>query len=261
MDHIFSIIDSHIHLDQYSDDELPEFIRRMREASCTHAIAVGSDLITSKRTLALANCYKGIVPAAGFHPEQPLPSNREVEELCTWIRQNASSIAAIGEIGLPTYLLREQPDLDMTGYIALLEQLLDLAGQLGKPVNLHAVYEEADIVFDLLRNSSIRKAHFHWFKGSRKTMNRMIDRGYHISISPEVTYREKIQEICRYYPLDLMMMETDGPWPFSGPFLNERTHPEMIHRSIRSVSVIKQMELRKVYETLYENTVYFYDLE
>ena len=78
------------------------------------------------------------------------------------------------------------------------------------PIVLHAVYEDADIVCDLLEKYKVSRAHFHWFKGSDETMKRMMRNGYYISITPDVLHKEKIRKIVSYYPLEYMMVETDG---------------------------------------------------
>src|SRR5699024_11588117 len=83
---------------------------------------------------------------------------------------------------------------------------------------------------------------------------------YYISITPDVLYEEEIQYLVKTYPLSQMMVETDGPWPFKGPFTNTMTHPKMLHESIRKIAAIKQMEISGVYGRLYNNTKRFYDL-
>lgn len=235
---VHRIIDAHIHLDQFSDKELPEFYNSMKRVNCSHVVAVGSDLASSGRILDLSHKHDWVIPAAGFHPEQSIPSKEEVDKLCVWIVEHEADIAAIGEIGLPTYLLRERQDTNILPYIELLERLLNLAKKLDKPVALHAVHAEADIVCDLLEKADIENAHFHWFKGSKATMKRMMNRGYFISLPPEIVYRQKIRDIAKLYPLNLMMAETDGPWPFDGPFKGIPTHPEMIHAIIESIAEI-----------------------
>ena len=106
----------------------------------------------------------------------------------------------------------------------------------------------------------IKKAHFHWFKGDLQTISRLIDNDYFISITPDVIYEKEIQELVRLYPIEKMMVETDGPWPFEGPFKGRITHPNMIHSSINMISEIKQLPSDDVYRQLYINTTSFYHL-
>jgi TatD DNase family protein len=42
----------------------------------------------------------------------------------------------------------------------------------------------------------------------------MKENGYFISVTPDVVYDEEIQLLVQRYPLEQMMIETDGPWPF-----------------------------------------------
>lgn len=228
------MIDAHIHLDQYEDHVVSSLLEGLPEQGIESLIAVSMNLASSKRTLELAASYPGLVkPAYGFHPEQALPAEKELNVLLKWITDHAGSMAAIGEIGLPYYSRTEAVERgeawDMAPYIQLLDRLLGLAARLGKPVVLHAVYEDAWTVCDLLEQHGLTQAHFHWFKGPAATVDRMISRGYYISFTPDILYEPEIQELARRYPPELVMAETDGPWPFEGPYAGRTTHPAMVH--------------------------------
>lgn len=224
------MIDAHIHLDQYEE----HMLAGLKDQGIEALIAVSMNLASSKRTRELAARYPGLVkPAYGFHPEQPLPAEDELDALLKWITDHADSMAAIGEIGLPYYSRAEAiargGAWEMEPYLALLDRLLGLAAQLAMPVVLHAVYEDAWTVCDLLERHGLTQAHFHWFKGPAATVERMISRGYFISFTPDLLYEPEIQELARRYPPELVMAETDGPWPFEGPFAGRSTHPAMVH--------------------------------
>ena len=106
----------------------------------------------------------------------------------------------------------------------------------------------------------MKNAHFHWFKGDERIVRRMMTNGYFISITPDVLYEEEIQQLVLQYPLAQLMIETDGPWPFEGPFLGQTTHPRMMRESIKKIAEIKQISINEVEDTLYENTKKFYRL-
>lgn len=226
-------IDAHIHLDLYEEDVQHRLIQEAAERGAEALIGVSMNLASSHKNLALSEQYPGLViPAFGYHPEQPLPSPEETEALLAWMETNASSMAAIGEIGLPYYSRLEAEErgdaFDLSPYVDLLERFLQLAGRLGKPVVLHAVYDDADLVCDLLDRHGIKQAHFHWFKGPESTVRRMAEHGYYVSFTPDLLYEPEIIELARYYPAELVMAETDGPWPFEGPFDGQTTHPGMV---------------------------------
>lgn len=258
---MFKIIDSHIHLDLYKDEEIAQMMGELEQTGCAGLISVSFHLDSCQRNLALGKKFSKVYPAFGFHPEQPLPDDQELAELISWLESRVESMTAVGEVGLPYYLRTEHgPGFQLEGYIELLEAFIKLAKKWDKPIVLHAVYDDAPIACDLLEKHNVKNAHFHWFKGDLKTTERMAGNGFFISVTPDVTYDEEIQALARLYPLDLMMVETDGPWRFEGQFSGKMTHPVMIHDAILEIAHLKKAPLPSVYKTLYDNTTIFYSL-
>lgn len=255
-----SIIDSHIHFDQYSEGFRSTILKDLQEYKVETLISVSMNLASAQKNLALAVMDERIKPAFGFHPEQELPSEWEVSQLCSFLNEHKNQMIAIGEVGLPYYLRIEHPKIRVEPYIELLEVFIKQASRLNKPIILHAVYDDAPVVCDLLEKYSVTKAHFHWFKGDEKTVQRMIQNGYYISVTPDCLYETEIQQLIKGYPLKKLMVETDGPWPFEGPFQDTVTHPKMIHESVQKIAEIKNVQVEKVYVELYENTKRFYGL-
>lgn len=255
-----SVIDSHIHIDQYCRSDRELIIHDAKKYNINALIAVATDVKSAHNILKIASKYEIVKPAIGFHPEQSLPDQFEIDHLIKLIRDNKNLIYAIGEVGLPYYLKHDRLITSNEKYITLLTTFIKLACELNKPLALHAIYEDAAIVCRLLEKYQINKAHFHWFKGDQKTINKMIYNEYYISITPDVLYEKEIENIVKSYPLHLMMVETDGPWPFFGPFNNEMTHPKMIHEVIKKIGEIKRLSYVEVAQNVYENTVNFYEL-
>lgn len=256
----YPVIDAHIHLDLYEKAEQELIIENLAKDHIDSLITVSNHLNSARANLALANLSLNIKPAFGYHPEQQLPTDSELMALEAFIDLHKETMIAIGEVGLPYYLSKDNPQLPYEPYIELLEYFMRLASELDKPIILHAVYEDALIVCDLLEKYSINKAHFHWFKGEQIMVDRLIANGYYISITPDVLYEKEIITLVKQYPLEQLMVETDGPWPFAGPFKNQLTQPKMIHHSIKQIALIKKMPLKEIYQQLYANTKQFYHL-
>ncbi|KKB38321.1 TatD family hydrolase [Bacillus thermotolerans] len=252
------LIDAHIHFDQYSLPAQARILEELKRFNIDALISVSTNLSSSKKTLDLASQSPHIYAAAGFHPEQALPKEQELSELQQLIFEHQEDLAAIGEVGLPYYLRKENRDIPLEPYIEVLESFIRQAAALRKPLALHAVYEDAAIVCELLEKHSITKAHFHWFKGSKAIIDRLKHNGYFISVTPDLLYKERTEQLVQMYPLTHIMVETDGPWPFEGPFQRNMTHPKMIHETIRKLAAIKKMRIEEVYSQLYENTKRFY---
>ena len=253
------IIDAHIHFDQYIKEQQELILNEMAPNEVSHLISVSTDLESCKANLTLSKMDHRILPAFGFHPEQPSPNEAAQAQLFEWIKVNKDSMIAIGEVGLPYYLNKEK-GVDYSPYIDLLEKFIALTAKLNKPIVLHAVYEDAKIACDLLEKYQVKAAHFHWFKGDAQTVDRMIANGYFISITPDVLYEEEIQQLVHQYPLGQLMVETDGPWPFEGPFIGQMTHPKMIKATIQEIANLKQQPIEEIAAVLYENTKRFYSI-
>ncbi|MBT2216413.1 TatD family hydrolase [Virgibacillus dakarensis] len=254
------IIDAHIHLDMYDEPDRNMLLKELKHHHVAALIAVSYHLQSAKMNLEFSRIDKRIKPAFGYHPEQELPSDRMLEEIILFMHRHQQEMVAIGEVGLPYYLRQEKPSIPVEPYMEVLELFIQQAVKLDKPIVLHAVYEDAAIVCDLLEKYSVKKAHFHWFKGDPQTVERMQQNGYYISITPDVLYEKEIQRLVKRYPLANMMVETDGPWTFTGPFTGEKTDPKMIHQSIRKIAELKGLDKEDVYHRLYENTIEFYRL-
>lgn len=258
-------IDAHLHLEQYGSETADNMLREMESDGVERVVAVSMNLASCTRTLERHRKEPGqVIPAYGWHPEQPLLSPEEREELFAWVEEHQGEMAAVGEVGLPYYTRKETEErgesFHLKGYVEDLDRWIALAARLDKPIVLHAVYEDADTACDLLRRHGVKKAHFHWFKGNDATVARMMEAGYFISFTPDILYEAEIQILARSYPLSQIMVETDGPWPYEGPFAGQSTHPRMIASVVRCLAEIKGMEAEVVAEAVYRNTVGFYGI-
>ncbi|MGM8366783.1 TatD family hydrolase [Virgibacillus sp. W0181] len=254
------IIDAHIHLPLYKQVDRHLIIDQLKTYNIDALISVSNDLPSAQTNASLAQMNAKIKPAFGFHPEQPLPSDEQLNHLLRFITEEQATMTAIGEVGLPYYSKKENNNLQVEPYIELLELFIKQTVFLGKPIVLHAVYEDAPIVCNLLEKYSVKKAHFHWFKGDKRTIDRLIENDYYISVTPDILYKERTRELVRRFPLTKLMAETDGPWPFEGVFSNNLTHPKMVHDIIKEIALIKDLNVNKVYQIIYENTNQFYNL-
>lgn len=252
------VIDSHIHLDQYTNEQQKRILSELNEYQIKSLISVSTDFRSSNKNLELCKQDRRIKSAFGFHPEKPLPKEKEIGDLFRLMECNQKEMIAVGEVGLPYYTKLKNSAIENEAYVKLLEEFIKKAVKWNKPVVLHAIYEDAPIAIRLLEQYSLKKAHFHWFKGDEKTLQHMAENGYYISFTPDVIYKEKTRKIAKNYPLEQMMVETDGPWPFEGPFNGEMTHPKMIHGTIQELAKIKKMDANEMYQQLYKNTVEFY---
>ncbi|MFB5662553.1 TatD family hydrolase [Alteribacillus sp. HJP-4] len=222
------MIDAHIHVEQY--DNLETHIPRWQEAGLAKVVAVSNDLESSYRTLEIKERYPDFILAGvGFHPEYPLPGTPDFQEWLGLVKAERERISCIGEVGLPHYELERLLD-PLEAYEDFLRQCLQIAKDQELPVALHAVHDKAELVFQMLQNEAPGvKAHFHWLKAPSVVVEKIVEARYYISVTPEVCYRKRDQLLSAMIPLEQLLIETDGPWPFEGPFAGTPTSPLLLH--------------------------------
>lgn len=261
----YDVIDAHIHFDKYDTEQRQCIISEFAPNNIRGLVTVSMDLDSCKANLMLNQQHLGLIyPAFGFHPEQELPEKNLVQALFQWIDRHKAYMVAVGEVGLPYYSRKEAEERGekfvLEPYIDLLEQFIVLAKSYDKPIVLHAVYEDADIACDLLEKHGWNRAHFHWYKGSKETTSRMMENGYMISVTPDIFVENDIRQLVLDYPLEQMMVETDGPWPFEGPFTGELTHPRMVQQVIDQIAEIRGIRAEEAARFILENTKNFYSI-
>ncbi len=232
------LIDSHIHLDDPAYRHLAAVIRRARGAGVACVVAAGSGPESNARVLQLAGDHPDFVwPCLGLHPER-IWSDADLRDVVNQVRRHREAIVGIGEVGLPYYSLREVEDpvaFQRWGE-ARLRQLAGLAGELDLPMILHAPQEAAGVALATLRAAGARRAVFHWHKAEPEVTAAICAAGYSVSVTPEVCYRDRDRDLVRAVPRDRLLIETDGPWPFRGPFEGRPTEPAMLPRVAAEVA-------------------------
>ena len=250
------LFDSHLHLDQLSDETIQ---KTLGDSKITGMLAVSTNLKSAKKLLNLKQTYpKKLYIAAGFHPEQQLPSLEEQKELFQWIDEHHSSISAIGEVGLPHYSKRENPNLDYAPYIELLERFILIARRWDFPLNLHIVHNDVDIALELLQKHNIQRVHFHWFKTNEKSFQKFLSTPYFASLTPDILWNTKTQYVAQHLSLNRLMIETDSPWSHEG--FDSAVVSEQLFAVVKKVAELKSLPLHYVQEQMLWNTQQFYRL-
>jgi TatD DNase family protein len=253
------LFDAHIHLEQYQN--LGDEIDRWKIAGASGVLAVSNDLASSYRTLELQIKYPDFVhTAVGYHPERPLPTEADFLEWQTLLTTERDKITAIGEIGLPHYALERLPH-SLDHYIDFLSRCLDIAHHEDLPVVLHAVHEKAMIVYELLQKHHINAAHFHWLKAPLDVLDLIFNAGYYVSVTPEICYRIRDQQLASLVPPSQLLIETDGPWQFDHQFKNQLTTPLLLRDIIHKLSDLKGLSWNQIQRETVNNTIRCYNLD
>jgi len=243
------VIDSHVHLDanQYADPS--GAIKRALEAGVTAMVAPGTGGRSNHRVLALARRFPQTVHAAcGFHPERLDLTDADLDEALAMIKAQRGSLCAVGEVGMPWYGEGARRPERVERARGILERFARAAAQADLPMILHAPHESAREALGIVRDAGVRRAVFHWHKSDDATTREILEAGYYVSITPEVAYRARDIRLARMVPLKQMMVETDGPWPYSGPFQRRQTEPAMIVEAVDAIARARGIASERVRE-------------
>jgi TatD DNase family protein len=234
------VIDSHVHLDadQYPDPSAA--IKRAQDAGVTAIVVPGVGRASNRRVLELARTNPGVICAAlGFHPERFEHSENDARATLDMIERERDSICAIGEVGLPWYGERAKDAAVLDAAKVTLARFARTAVALNLPLILHAPHERAAEALAIIRDAGVTRAVFHWHKSDEQTTRAIINAGYFISLSPEVAYRERDQDLARMLPTNRILVETDGPWPYGGQFAGRLTEPALIKEVAAAIAHLR----------------------
>ncbi len=257
------IIDTHCHLHEPVFADVRETLATATSHGVWGIIGVGCDPETNARTLTAATrAPKGIWACLGFHPEWAQLGDRELEQVERQVAEEHPRILGIGEIGLPWYSLEGVSDASARMATARrhLDRLLALAARWDLPVALHAPHDTAAIALECLRARGLERAVFHWHKAAAEVTRAIVDAGYYVSVTPEVVYRERDREMVEAVPLESLLVETDGPWPYRGEFDGLPSGPWFASRVAEEIAKIKKLPVEDVMVTLGENTCNLFEV-
>ena len=244
--------DSHAHLDDewFNEDraELMEQIQKDLEG----VINPGCDGKSSLLALDLAEKYSFIYAAVGYHPEnlKDIPKNY-LDELAKLAVH--PKVVAIGEIGLDYYWKENEPK-EVQKKI-FLEQI-DLAKQFALPIIIHDRDAHGDMLEIFQKEVSGVQAVFHCFAGSLEMAKELAKRGYYFGFGGTSTYKNanKVREVLKYLPKDLILFETDSPYLTPVPFRGKRNNPLYVELTAKNAAEVLGLDFAELAEITAANT-------
>jgi TatD DNase family protein len=249
---LLSLVDTHAHLcaPEFTHD-LSAVLSRARAAGVVAVVAVGETLADADRNLELSRQHPMIRPAAGLYPTVLEPD--QAEALHRFIRRNRPVLAAIGEVGLDFWMVKNEKDRELqqeifSGFIAL-------AREMDLPLNVHSRSAGRPAI-DLLLKSGAARVQLHAFDGRASTALPAVEAGYFFSVPPSVVRSRQKQKLVKQLPLTCLLVETDSP--VLGPEPGARNEPANLMRAAEAIAAIKSLPIQAVMEAVADNTVRLY---
>jgi TatD DNase family protein len=131
---------------------------------------------------------------------------------------------------------------------------MELAKRLNIPVIIHDRDAHGDCM-DVIRKFPEVTGIFHSYSGSAEMAKELVDRGWYISFSGPITYKnaKKPREACAVCPLDRILIETDSPYLPPTPYRGQMNHPCYVINTAREIASIHGLTVEEIAEITYNN--------
>jgi len=241
------LVDTHCHIDTPAfDDDRQSVIGRAFDARIA-LINSGISLTSNWATRELLQ-HENVYAAYGLSPLHVA----EKESVEKFIRQNAESATAVGEVGLDFYHVKSghQREKQENAF----ERFIQLSQELGLPLVIHSRDAE-ERVFELVHG--VDQAVYHCYGGSVELLEKIVDCGHFVSISTRVCRSAHHQKLVEKAPQDMVVIETDSPYLAARKGRNE---PSFVGDAIVAISRIWDTEVEDAASIIVENTCRAFNL-
>ena len=230
-----NIFDTHAHYeDEQFDCDRDELLSSFPENGISGVVTCGTDIITSEKSIALAEKYPFIYAAVGFHA---LNLDSLTADWCGDIKKLAAQkkVVAIGEIGLDYHYERDSREKQLEVF----EKQLVLANELSLPVIVHDRKAHEDTL-NLLKKHRPRGV-VHCFSGSVETAKEIIKLGMYIGLGGAVTFKNAVKpaEVAAFVPKDRLLLETDAPYMSPVPYRGKRCTSLLIPYTAEKIAAVR----------------------
>jgi TatD DNase family protein len=250
------LVDSHAHLDNEAfAADLPDLLRRAREAGVGRIVTIGTDVASSRRAQALAEAHPDVWFSPGIHPHDA-DAPKDVDAL----RELAAHprAVAVGETGLDTV----KNYSSLPNQKELFVRHLEIALEADKPVTIHCREAHGEL-FPILRAHAPLRGVIHCFNGTWADAERYLGLNFYLSIAGPVTYpgANDLREVVQRIPLDRILLETDCPFLPPQKFRGKRNEPAYVRYAAEEVAKVQGLPLEEVMDTTSRNARNLFGLE
>lgn len=280
---MLQLIDSHCHLEPHdvhaspnstdganapAQDDRPAVLQRARQAGVSKLIVIGSGQGRAEieNALAFAHQHAHIVAAIGVHPHDaktiegddapstlrpPDQLSHEAaalwQDLERWAQE--PRVVAVGETGLDYHYNHSTPAAQR----ALFRRFVGLSNAVQKPLSLHIRDAHAEALQIVNGDGDPTQAArhggvVHCFTGNREEARTWLDRGFHISLSGIVTFKnaDELRAVAAFVPADRLLLETDSPYLSPVPLRGRRNEPANLHLTARVVASLRSVSVEQL---------------
>lgn len=247
-----------------ADELLPAILAPTGEVS--HIINVGTHLQSSRQAMEQSLRYAGMYAAVGIHPEDCQMITDAPDDQIAALRallgcnerdpaeyRRRNKIVALGEIGLD-YYERDYLPVDKARQAWFFDRQMAIAAELSLPVIIHDREAHGDCFETVLRYPTVRGV-FHSYSGSVEMARELTKRGWYISFSGVVTFKNarRVGEVAASVPLDRLLVETDAPYLAPHPHRGRRNDSSLMRCTVETLAALHGLAYEEMARLTAEN--------
>jgi len=243
------LTDSHCHLfyDEIFQD-IDNILIRSKNLGVNRFICVGTNINDSLLSLDISEKFENVYCSAGIHPHDSQNVDKDyIQQIELMMR--SKRMIAIGEIGLDYF----RNISSKKSQIKVFNELLQLADNINKPVIFHNREADQDII-DILSSYPNVIGVSHCFSSTLSTAKKLLDLGYYISFSGNLTFKNSnLPSVAKYLPLDRLLVETDSPYLSPEPFRGKPNEPGRTRYVAEKLAEIHNISFESIAEQTTKN--------
>ena len=220
---------------------------------------MGTDTQQNRKVIELAGRFENMYAAIGIHPHEA--KDVTAEDL-TELKRLAKSekVVAVGETGLDFHYNYSEPKEQKRVFA----DQLKIAEELNLAVIVHS-REAFDETMEILERfgAGVKKVVFHCFGGSTQQAKIILDKGFYISFTGVVTFKNAVavREAAKIVPLSRLMIETDCPYMSPEPMRRQKINePALMIHTAGCLAKLKGMGLADFAEAVTATSRNFFSL-
>lgn len=252
------MIDTHCHLNiQPLLERVDEVLDLAAETGVGRVVVIGIDVPTSEIAVQLAEQHSQVFASVGVHPNDcaKAPDNWQ-NHIVDMLAHD--KVVAVGETGLDYYWDDSPAELQKVFF----RDHLDMALATGKPAVIHNRDANDDVLQQVLEHGNT-KGVFHCWPAGWDMAKPLIEKGYHISFTGTVTFKNnaEVQDVASRMPLERLMLETDSPFLTPAPHRGTRPNePKYLKHVAAKIAELRDIEVNDVIESTTTNAESFFGL-
>lgn len=248
------VADNHCHLEWPAGDEPRSVERQLADAAAVgvnRVVQIGCDVASARWTADAVGRYPAMLGGVALHPndapahvdgthDSGLSYDDAFAEIATLAR--GERIRVVGETGLDYF--RTGPD-GRDAQIRSFRDHIALAKELGKPLQIHDRDAHGDVIDVLERDGAPDRTIFHCFSGDAGMARLCADRGYFLSFSGTLTFKNAhgLRAALSVTPLSRVLVETDAPFLTPHPHRGAPNSPYLVPLTMRVVADVTDVTL------------------